>query len=149
VQLHESFPPAKVEQYAIRYGIPGQEAPMTPELKQLDTKARGWMVDSGLPVPLGNSLVNTFGKVVETTGKMSEAQLQHYGETEFVKLQGAWPRSRREAAISGADGGCTRQEDARAQKSPQNKRHWRQCAGRFRSDPASGTVGDHNRPVPG
>ena len=48
------------------------------------------MSDAGLPGEIGNSLVNAIGKVVETTHKMSEKQLEAYANTEYAKLGRAY-----------------------------------------------------------
>ena len=39
-QLDQAFPPASPSQYQIRYGRPGEDVPMTPELKQFDQNFR-------------------------------------------------------------------------------------------------------------
>ena len=89
-QLDTLHPPAKPNDYIIRYSIPGQETPMTPELKQFDTAARTWMTDAGLTREIGNSLANAIGKVVETTHKMTDAQLESYALTEYARLERAY-----------------------------------------------------------
>jgi hypothetical protein len=89
-ELDAAFPPAKAEDYLIRYSRPGQDTPMTAEIQQFDTAARTWMSSAGLPRELGNSLVNSIEKVVERTATMSAAQLDAYGQTEFQKLQQAY-----------------------------------------------------------
>jgi hypothetical protein len=85
-QLDAHFPAAKPEEYLIRYGEPGQEMQMTPELKQFDTTARTWMSSAGLSRELGNSLVNTIAKVTYTTKDMTPDQLESYSYAEFAKL---------------------------------------------------------------
>src|SRR5262249_38562306 len=86
--LDQQFPPARPEQYTIRYGEPGNQEPtMTPAMKQFDQSARMWMGSDGLPRELGNSLVNAIAKVAQATRAMTPDQLIAYGEAEFVKLQ--------------------------------------------------------------
>jgi hypothetical protein len=87
--LDRAFPAAKPEDYMIRYGLPGQELRMTPELKQFDANARGWMSDAGLPRETGNSLVAVIDRVAQQTQHMTPDQLETYRQTELVKLQRA------------------------------------------------------------
>ncbi len=63
---------------------------MTPELKQFDTSARDWLSSSGLPVNLGNSLIATITKTLQSTNGMSTDQLAGYAETEYTKLEGIY-----------------------------------------------------------
>jgi len=88
--LDKQFPPAKESDYVIRYGEPGQEPTMTPELKQFDTTARAWMSGAGLPRELGNTLVNTISNVAQHTKAMTPDQLESYGLVEFAKLEKAY-----------------------------------------------------------
>jgi hypothetical protein len=83
-------PPAEPADYLISYARPGQDVPITPEIKAFDQAARTWMSSAGLPRELGNSLANTIDRVTEHTATMTEAQLEAYGHTEFQKLQQAY-----------------------------------------------------------
>jgi hypothetical protein len=87
--MDKQFPMAKAEDFIIRYGLPGQELPMTPALKQFDQSARTWMSGAGLPRDMGNSLVNAIEKVAHTTKGISAEALDQYGTTEFAKLEKA------------------------------------------------------------
>jgi hypothetical protein len=88
-ELDRHFAAAKPEDFIIRYGLPGQELPMTPELKQFDASARTWLSMAGMPKNIGDSLVNAIAKVTATTQRMTPAQLEQYGADEFVKLERA------------------------------------------------------------
>lgn len=81
------FPIAKPEDYSIRYGVPGQEQPMTTELKQFDTTARTWLSEAGFERNLGNALVNEIDRVTQRTPKMSAQELEGYGWAEYGKLE--------------------------------------------------------------
>ena len=59
-------------------------------LKQFDQTARTWLSQAGFTREHGNSLATAMGRVLETTSKMTEGQLQSYAETEFVKLEQIW-----------------------------------------------------------
>jgi hypothetical protein len=85
--LDQAFPPADPTAYTIRYSRPGQDTPVTEEIKQFDANARTWMSSAGLPRELGNSLVNQIDRVSQHTATMTPEQLVVYGEREFVKLQ--------------------------------------------------------------
>ena len=75
-QLDTPHPPAKPNDYLIRYYTPGQEPPVIPkEVKEAEAMHRTWLAGAGFDRALGNSLVNAIGKVVDTTHKMSEKQL--------------------------------------------------------------------------
>jgi hypothetical protein len=91
-QLDAHFPAAKPEDFIIRYGGPGEDVVMTPELKQFDATARVWMSGDGLPRELGNSLVNAIAKTVQHTNTMRPDQLDDYGYHEYAKLE--WPTGR-------------------------------------------------------
>jgi hypothetical protein len=80
---------AKPEDYLIRYGLPGQELTMTPELKQFDANARGWLSDGGMAVEIGNALVATIDRVAQQTRHMTEGELETYRQTEHRKMQRA------------------------------------------------------------
>ena len=86
-ELDAQFPPAKPEEFVIRYGVPGQEPAMTPEAKAFDTSARTWLSGAGFPRETGNSLVNAIAKVTQQTQHMTEGELEAYGHKEFEKLQ--------------------------------------------------------------
>jgi hypothetical protein len=88
-ELDRHFAAAKPEDFIIRYGLPGQELPMTHELKQFDASARTWLSMAGMPKNIGDSLVNAIAKVTATTQRMTPAQLEQYGADEFVKLERA------------------------------------------------------------
>jgi hypothetical protein len=85
--LEQWAPDAKPGDYRIAYGVPGQEAEMTPEIKQFDETARTWMSTAGMPRDLGNSLVNQIAKVAQQTERMSPDELLQYGYSEYEKLQ--------------------------------------------------------------
>ena len=87
--LDKQFPGAKPEAYIIRYGEPGQEPTMTPELKAFDQSARTWMSGAGFPRDVGNSLVNAIAKTAQLTKDMNADQLEQYGADEFAKLERA------------------------------------------------------------
>lgn len=88
-QLDAHFPPAKQEDFLIRYGVPGQELPMTKELKDFDTSARTWLSGAEFPRDLGNSLVSAIDRVAQQTKHMTADQLETYGYAEFEKLEKA------------------------------------------------------------
>jgi hypothetical protein len=85
--LDKQFPAAKPEDYIIRYGLPGQELPMTPALAQFDQSSRTWLSAAGFPRGTGNSLVNAIAKVAQHTKSMTPDQLEQYGYAEFAKLE--------------------------------------------------------------
>lgn len=89
--LDQAFPPARPEEFLIRYAAPGQSEEMvrTKEVAAFDTAARAWLSGAEFPRELGNSLVNAIAKVVQTTKGFSAEQLDDYGAREFVKLQRA------------------------------------------------------------
>ena len=89
-ELDAHFPPAKPEEFAIHYGVPGQEPAMTPKLKAFDSSARTWLSGAGFPRETGNSLVNAIAKVTQQTQHMTADQLESYGHAEFEKLQKAY-----------------------------------------------------------
>jgi hypothetical protein len=86
-ELDKHFPAAKENDYTIRYGVPGQEPMMTPELKQFDANSRSWMSTAGMPKNIGDSLVTQIGRVMQETQHMSEAELEMYGAREYDKLE--------------------------------------------------------------
>jgi len=83
------FPPGKPSDYRIAYGLPGQDVPVTPELKQFDTTARTWLSEARFPRDVGNSLVTAIAKTAQHTKDMTPDQLETYGTAEFAKLQKA------------------------------------------------------------
>ena len=85
--IDDHFPPAKENDYCIRYFPPGREEAMSPALKEFDGHARTWLVSAEFPRELGNSLVAEIERVAKTTKGMTPAQLESYGETEFAKLE--------------------------------------------------------------
>jgi len=85
--LDVASPVAKPHEYVIRWNAPGDMTPMSPEAKAFDTSARGWMSSAGLPVNLGNSLVNQITKVLQTTRGLSESQIEQRGYDELDKLK--------------------------------------------------------------
>ena len=85
--LDAHFPAAKPEEFLIRYGEPGREPIMTPEMKQFDTTARTWLSEAQFPRELGNSLINTVAKVAQHTRVMTPDQLESYASSEFAKLE--------------------------------------------------------------
>jgi hypothetical protein len=87
-QLDAHFPPAKAEEYLIRYGEPGQPYPtMTEETKQFDTAARTWLSAAEFSRELGNSLITQIERTGRATRGMTPDQLITYGETEYQNLQ--------------------------------------------------------------
>lgn len=87
-QLRDAhFPVARPDDFSIRYGVPGQELPMTTELKQFDTTARTWLSEAGFERNLGNALVNEIDRVTQRTHKMSAQELEGYGWAEYGKLE--------------------------------------------------------------
>jgi hypothetical protein len=86
-QLDTQFPPAQPKEYQIRYGRPGEDVQETPELKAFDTNARTWMSTAGFPRETGNSLVNAIAKVSQQTQRMTEGELEAYGQKEYERLQ--------------------------------------------------------------
>ena len=85
--LDAAFPPAKGEEYLIRYHPPGQDMPLTTEQKAFDSDARSWLAGADFHRELGNSMVNTIERVATQTKGMNETQLEIYGRAEFAKLQ--------------------------------------------------------------
>jgi hypothetical protein len=63
--------------------------PMTPELKQFDQSAQTWLSMAAMPKNIGDSLVHAIAKTAQTTKGMSASELEHYGTTEFAKLEKA------------------------------------------------------------
>jgi hypothetical protein len=100
-QIDRAYPPAKPEDYLIRWKEPGDPTPMTEQDRQGDALARNWLADAGFPRELGNSLVNTITKVSRETKGMSAAQVDAYRAAELAKLQkvhGAKMQERLDAA---------------------------------------------------
>jgi hypothetical protein len=89
-ELDKHFPPGKQSDYRIAYGLPGQDVPMTPELKQFDTTTRTWLSEAQFPRDVGNSLVTAIAKTAQHTKDMTPDQLGHYGYAEFAKLERAY-----------------------------------------------------------
>jgi hypothetical protein len=94
--------PADPAEYLISYARPGQDVPMTPEIRSFDASARTWMSEAGLPRELGNSLVNQIDRVTEHTKAMTPEQLIAYGESEFVKLQNLYGATLNEKLLAAA-----------------------------------------------
>lgn len=88
--LDTQFPTTKPDEFIIRYGGPGEDVVMTPQLKAFDQSARAWLSEAGLPRKLGNSLVTTIAKVAHTTKDMTPDQLESYDHAEFAKLEHAY-----------------------------------------------------------
>jgi hypothetical protein len=87
-QLDQQFPPAKPEDYLIRYYTPGQEPPVMPkEVQAFDANARGWMADMGLPRDFGNATVNILSKSIQHLSALSPDQRESYKEQENEKLR--------------------------------------------------------------
>ena len=55
----------------------------TPELSAFNTSMREWMPSAGLPREISNSLVNAIAKVVATTERRTEGELETYGYAEY------------------------------------------------------------------
>jgi len=87
--LDQHFPAAKPEDYLIRYGGPGEDVPMTPEMKQFDTTARAWLTGAEFPANVGNSVITTISRVAQQTKAMTPDELITYGEAEYAKLRQA------------------------------------------------------------
>ena len=83
--LDKHFTAAKPEDYIIRYGGPGEDVPMTPELKQGDAMLRGWLAAMGFSREQGNAASNIVLKLAQQ--KMTPAQVESYTVTENAKLQ--------------------------------------------------------------
>ncbi len=81
-------PAAKPEEYLLRMYDPGQEPPVIPkEVSAFEANARGWMADAGLPLNLGNSLVNTLSKAIQHTHGMPPEQRELYKDAENTKCE--------------------------------------------------------------
>lgn len=85
-QFDQAFPTAKPEEYLIRYGLPDGQ-PLSPEMKQFDSTARGWLSDAGFARSNGNSLINAITKTVQQTQRMTEAELDTFSAAEYAKLE--------------------------------------------------------------
>jgi len=90
ILLDQHFPVARPEDYVIRWNRPGNPTPLSPEMKVLDTSARGWLAGAEFPRELGNSLISTIEKVAQQTKAMSPEQHEQYGFDEFAKLEHAY-----------------------------------------------------------
>ncbi len=85
-QFDQAFPTAKPEEYLIRYDVPDGQ-PLSPEMMQFDSTARGWLSDAGFARGNGNSLVNAIAKTAQHTQRMTEAELDTYSAAEYAKLE--------------------------------------------------------------
>lgn len=82
------FPPAKENDYLIRYYPPGQEPAVMPkELTEFDQTARACLTAAEFSRELGNSLITTIEQVTRTTKGMTPNQLEAYGQAEYAKLE--------------------------------------------------------------
>jgi hypothetical protein len=86
-QLDHHFPAARPEAYLIRWNAPSDDSPLSPDMQQLDTNARGWLSGAEFSREVGNSLITNIEKVAQHTKAMTSEQLIGYGEAEYVKLQ--------------------------------------------------------------
>ncbi len=87
-QFDAAFPPAKPEDFIIRYHEPGQFAPpMTPEMQQFDTCARSWLAGAEFPASVGNSLISAITKTAQATKHMSAEALESYGLLQYARLE--------------------------------------------------------------
>ncbi len=90
-QFDAAFPPAKPEDFIIRYHEPGQFAPpMTPEIAAFDQSARAWLSGGEFSRDSGNALVAQIEQTVRATKGMTPEQLESYGLVEFAKLEKAY-----------------------------------------------------------
>jgi hypothetical protein len=90
IELDLAFPSARPHEYHISYFKPGVHGEMTEGLTAFDASARDWLSTAGLPVNLGNALVDTIAKVVQTTHTMKPQQLDAYVLLENEKLAAAY-----------------------------------------------------------
>lgn len=89
--LDTAFPPAGPQEFTIRYNAPGDDAlTMSPGMKVFDQSARTWLSGAQFPRDLGNTLVNTITKVMQTTKSMTPDQLNDYSTREYAKLEKAF-----------------------------------------------------------
>ena len=90
-ELDRAAPPGKETDYAIRYGIPGQDPPpMTKELKEFDSTARSWLASAEFSRENGNSVIRAIDQTVNTTRHMNAEQLEQFRQTEMTKLRGLY-----------------------------------------------------------
>ena len=88
-ELDRAAPPGKETDYAIRYGIPGQDPPpMTKELKEFDSTARSWLARAEFSRENGNSVIRAIEQTVNTTRHMNAEQLEQFRQTEMMTLRG-------------------------------------------------------------
>lgn len=85
-ELDAHFPPARPQDYVIRYDHLNPDDPIPADVKQFDSAARGWLSESGLSREVGNSLVHAIDRVGHDTAQMTAAELDAYGESEYTKL---------------------------------------------------------------
>jgi len=84
--VDKAFSGAKPEEFVIDYGLPDGER-MSQEMQSFDASARSWLANSGMHRELGNSFVHTIDSTLRETAKMSDAELETYGQREFQKLE--------------------------------------------------------------
>ena len=93
-ELDRAAPPGKETDYAIRYGIPGQDPPpMTTELKEFDSTARSWLARAEFSRENGNSVIRAIEQTVNTTRHMNAEQLEQFRQTEMTTLRGLYEDS--------------------------------------------------------
>ena len=93
-ELDRAAPPGKETDYAIRYGIPGQDPPpMTKELKEFDSTARSWLARAEFSRVNGNSVIRAIEQTVNTTRHMNAEQLEQFRQTEMTTLRGLYEDS--------------------------------------------------------
>ena len=93
-ELDRAAPPGKETDYAIRYGIPGQDPPpMTKELKEFDSTARSWLARAEFSRENGNSVIRAIEQTVNTTRHMNAEQLEQFRQTEMTTLRGLYEDS--------------------------------------------------------
>lgn len=89
-ELDRAAPPGKETDYAIRYGIPGQDPPPTKELKEFDSTARSWLARAEFSRENGNSVIRAIEQTVNTTRHMNAEQLEQFRQTEMTTLRGLY-----------------------------------------------------------
>src|SRR5262249_13419297 len=73
--------PAKPEEYRIQWKAPGDPTPLSAEMKQFDTNARGWLADAALSKENCEGLIKSLEKMRKDTHAMTADQLEAYKDT--------------------------------------------------------------------
>lgn len=88
-ELDAQFPPAKAHEYDFPlYGAPGER--LTPEQREFDTKARGWLTEARFPKGIGSSLAKEIAREGERSANLSEAERTLYGKSQMLRLEKTW-----------------------------------------------------------